>query len=208
MVRMGKTDVRMIRTTLLAIAATACFAASPVSAQGISNTVYVGGSIPLQVPVTATIGGRCQFGGTGPDGVYDAGRIDEAAWSNDFDFAIECNIASRVAVESANGGLATAQSVTDPGYLTLAPYTVGLNLQGTADTAAASCDVESLAANAAAPCSFRGPASTLDGLRLPGAASNETGTYLRVSAPPYAGPGTLVAGNYTDTLTVTISAEP
>lgn len=200
--------MRIIWTTLLAVAATAFFAASPLSAQGLSNTVYVGGSIPLQVPVTATIGGRCQFGGAGPDGVYDAGNIDSTAWSNDFDFAIECNIASRVAVVSANGGLSTAQAVSDPGYLTLAPYTVDLNLQGTADTAAASCDVGSLAANAAAPCSFRGPASTLDGLRLPGAASNEAGTYLRVSAPPFAGPGTLVAGNYTDTLTVTISAAP
>lgn len=184
--------------------------ALPAHAQ-LSPTVYEGGAgIPLTIPVKASVGGRCEFKtGAAPTGSFDAGFIDEQAWQHDFQFTIECNTASRVAVVSQNGGLKAPVSVSDPGYLALAPYTVLLNLDGDTTSASHSCTVDSLSATAGSPCSFRGPASTTSGLRLTGPSVNQTDSYLRVSAPAYAGPGTLVASSaYADTLTITIAAAP
>lgn len=190
--------------------ATAVFAAvlaAPLAAQGISPTIYVGGSIPMSVPVTASVGGVCGFGGDVPHGSFDAGAIDTTAWTHDFNFEIDCNVASRVAVVSTNGGLKTPGTIADPGYVGLAPYTVALNLVGNTVTIGGSCDVATLLALAGMPCSFLGPASAAQGLRLAGPSQNQI-SYVRVSAPAYAGPGILVSGSYGDTLTVTIAAAP
>lgn len=193
----------------LTILLAALMAPTGAMAQGLSPTVYVGQSIPLTIPVTASVGGRCQFAAGGvPQGSYDAGSIDTTAWSHDFDFRIDCNTASRVAVVSLNGGLKAATAALDSGYAALAPYTVLINLQGNSQAINADCAVATLAASSGTACGFRGPASTTTGLRLPGASSSQTGSYLRVSAPAYPGPAILVAGAYADTLTVTIAASP
>jgi hypothetical protein len=201
-------DLRIFLSRLLL--PIALFAAgSAASAQGLSQTVYVGGDISLPVPVTASVGGICAFAtGEAPAGSYDAGAIDTTAWTHDFEFTIECNTASRVAVVSANGGLKNATSVTDLGYANLAPYTVALNLDGDATSASASCAAATLLATASSPCSFLGPASTTAGLRLTGPSDDETDSYLRVSAPAYPGPDALITGNYSDTLIITIAAAP
>lgn len=193
----------------LLVALVTALAAAPASAQ-LSSTVYEGGSLPLTIPVTASVGGRCQFAtDAAPSGSYDAGAIDTGAWTHDFGFTIDCNTAARVAVVSLNGGLKVPGTITDPGYLGLAPYTVTLNLDGNTVDAGASCLVEALKATSAGPCSFRGPASTTAGLRLAGPSQNQTQSYLRVSAPAYTGPGTLISSNaYADTLTITIAAAP
>lgn len=200
--------MRRLLTALLG-ALVMAFVAAPASAQ-LSATVYEGNSLPLTIPVTASVGGRCQFATNGaPSGTYDAGAIDTAAWSHDFGFTIDCNTAARVAVVSLNGGLKAPVTVNEPGYLGLAPYTVALNLDGNTVDASDSCLVETLKATAASACSFRGPASTTAGLRLAGPSQNQTQSYLRVSAPAYAGPGTLVSSTaYADTLTITIAAAP
>lgn len=201
---MKSMSVRFLLAALVALFA----AAGPAHAQGLSPTVYVGGSIQLPIPVTASIGGRCQFAANGaPNGSYDAGAIDTTAWTHDFGFVIDCNIASRVAVVSNNGGLKTA-SPTTTGYTDLAPYTVQLTLQGDSTSVSDSCAVANLTASAATACNFRGPASTTNGLRLPGASQSQPGSYVRVSAPAYPGSDILVAGQYADTLVVTISAAP
>jgi hypothetical protein len=182
-------------------------AGSAASAQGLSQTIYVGNNIALPVPVTASVGGICAFAtGGAPSGSFDAGAIDTTAWTHDFEFTIECNTASRVAVVSANGGLKNPTSVTDPGYANLAPYTVALNLDGDTTTASASCAAANLLLLGS--CSFVGPASTTAGLPLTGPSEDETGSYLRVSAPAYAGADALITGNYADTLTITIAAAP
>ena len=96
---MKSMSVRFLLAALVALFA----AAGPAHAQGLSPTVYVGGSIQLPIPVTASIGGRCQFAANGaPSGSYDAGAIDTTAWTHDFGFVIDCNIASRVAVVSGS----------------------------------------------------------------------------------------------------------
>ncbi|TWH81198.1 hypothetical protein IQ25_03585 [Novosphingobium taihuense] len=172
-------------------------------------TAYVGGTpVMLTLPVTASVGGRCGFAvNNAPSGSFDAGLIDQAAWSNQFPFVLNCNGAARVAVTSANGGLRTAALPSEPGYTGLAPYTVQLGLVGAGGTSATGqCEASSLIAGASAPCSFIGPATQNQGLRITPSSQNLTGAYLQVSAPAYSGPGVLVQGAYSDTLTVTVSA--
>ncbi|MCX7284616.1 MAG: hypothetical protein NTX28_11345 [Novosphingobium sp.] len=172
-------------------------------------TAYAGGApISLTIPVTASVGGRCGFAaGAAPSGTFDAGAIDIAGWSGQFAFTLNCNGAARVAVVSANGGLRTALLPAEAGYLGLAPYSVKLNLVGAAgSTATQTCQVATLVSGASTPCTFVGTASQTNGLRIGPSSQNLVGSYLEVSAPPYAGPGILVQGTYTDTLTVTVSA--
>lgn len=172
-------------------------------------TAYVGGTpVTLNIPVTASVGGRCGFAtGAAPSGSFDAGAIDRTGWSGQFPFTLNCNGAARVAVASANGGLRTAPLPLEAGYLGLAPYSVKLNLVGSGGaTATSQCPVDTLAAGAAVPCTFFGPASQTAGLRIGPSSQNLSGSYLEVSAPAYQGPGVLVQGTYNDTLTVTVSA--
>lgn len=172
-------------------------------------TAYVGGApVLLTLPVTASVGGRCGFAvNNAPSGSFDAGQIDQSPWSNRFPFALNCNGAARVAVTSANGGLRTAILPTAPGYSGLAPYTVQLALVGAGGTTAAGqCEAATLTTGASAPCAFIGPTTQNQGLRIAPSSQNLTGAYLQVSAPAYAGPGVLVQGTYSDTLTVTVSA--
>lgn len=172
-------------------------------------TAYVGGApVTLVLPVTASVGGRCGFtANNAPTGSFDAGQIDQSGWSNRFPFMLNCNGAARVAVTSANGGLRTSILPASPGYSGLAPYTVQLALVGTGGTSASGqCEASTLVTGASAPCSFSGPASQSQGMRIAPSSQNLTGAYLQVSAPAYAGPDVLVQGTYSDTLTVTVSA--
>lgn len=189
-----------------AICPTAVFAQSTIP----GPTAYVGGApISLTLPVVASVGGRCGFAtGSAPSGSFDAGQIDQAGWTNQFPFTLNCNGAARVAVTSGNGGLRAAVQPTEPGYTGIAPYTVSLNLvgSGTNNNVNAQCAVATLVATASSPCSFIGPATQNQGLRIAPSSQNLTGAYLQVSAPAYAGPDILVQGTYSDTLTVTVSA--
>lgn len=171
------------------------------------TTAVAGGSpghIDLAIPVTASVANRCGFtiGGT-----FAASDIN-AGFSHDFVIVLQCNVASRMGVVSTNGGLLAAVGEPPQGFARLAPYRATLNLVGDTGvtTVNAVCDVATLTADAAAPCSFRGPASPSQGLRLSGPSRGTVGSYLRVSAVPYAGAGTLVASStYADTLIVTLS---
>ena len=197
------------RGSLLAIIATIGFLPHVAGAQ----TVYaagqpgvVGGNRQLPVMVTASVGGHCGFAtGSAPSGSYSQSNFDVTGLNHDFSFALDCTGPSRVAVVSTNGGLLTSGAVPI-GYTTVAPYTVTLNLVGSTATASGSCAVATLTASAGAPCAFRGPVSASQGLLLNSTSVNQPGTYLRVTAPAYAGSSALVGGTYTDTLTVTVSA--
>ena len=196
------------RLVLLALAAAcaAFAAAAPASAQ---QTAYAGGNpIVLSVPVTASVGGRCGFtDGAAPTGSYRQENFDRQGLSNSFAFSLNCTGASRVAVVSSNGGLvSTAAAPT--GYTNRAAYDVTLNLVASdgKTTANATCAAATLTASGG--CTFRGPASTAQGLRLAAASVNQAGSYLRVSAPPVTTGSQLVEGTYNDTLTITLSVAP
>jgi len=164
--------------------------------------------IVLSIPVTASVGGRCGFadGGT-PSGSYNQINFDETGLLHDFSFVLNCTGPSRVAVVSQNGGLLTT-GTAPTGYTVRAPYDVSLHLvaNGGGTTADATCAASTLPTGST--CSFLGPASSAQGLRLSAASTLQAGSYLRVSAPPYSGASALMNGTYSDVLTVTLSASP
>jgi hypothetical protein len=157
----------------------------------------------VTIQVTATVTGSCGFAPV-PLTPIAVPNVDLAFNNVDSTFGLNCNGASNVAVVSQNGGMLNSGTAPS-GYANLAPYDVALHLAGDGGLAAdGSCAVATLTASAGSPCSFRGPATTSQGLKLNGPATNRTGSYLRISAPVH--PVTLIAGAYTDVLTVTVSA--
>lgn len=169
--------------------------------QGAVNTIEVG------VEVRASVTGRCGFATSGaPSGAIDQADFDLKGFSRDFAIQLNCTGASRIAVSSLNGGMVN-QAAGGLGYQTKAPYRVALYVVADNGTnASASCDAATLAAGGA--CSFAGAATSAQGLRLAGASTRVNGSYLRISAPAYAGSDTLVSGRYADTLSVTVSVSP
>lgn len=190
--------------------ALAAGAALPASAQ---TTAYAPGqgatgptNIPLSIPVTASVGGRCGFAdGLAPSGNFNQPDFDVVGLDFTVPFTLECTGPSRVAVVSTNGGLKTAATPA-PGYAALAPYNVTLNLAGSNLTATATCSADTLTTGST--CGFLGPATTTRGLRLAASSLNQSGTSMRITAAPYTNPAQLVQGTYSDTLIVTISASP
>lgn len=169
--------------------------------QGAVNSVEVG------VEVRASVRSRCGFAtGGAPSGSIDQADFDQSGFAKDFAIQLNCTGASRIAVASANGGMATATAGAS-GYATTAPYQVALKMVADNGTSAsASCDATALTAGG--NCSFAGAAGIATGLRLAAASTKVNGSYLRVSAPSYSGSAPLVAGRYSDTLTITVSVAP
>lgn len=158
-------------------------------------------SVQLTIPVTASVRATCGFA-TAPNGSHDEPNFDDHAWSYDFGFTIDCSTASRIAVVSSNGALRTP-GTAPAGYTTSAPYNVTLNVVQNAGVATGTCAVANLTSGGG--CAFVGPASATQGLPV-AVSQNQSGSYLRVSAPVYAGAAVLVASTgYADTLTVTLS---
>jgi hypothetical protein len=197
-----------IKVLLLAMATLAGAIATPASAQA---TAYAAGQgavnrIEVGIDVRASVRDRCGFATDGaPNGAIDQANFDSTGMSRDFAIRLNCSSASRVAVSSLNGGLAPAE--TAPGFASRAPYDVTLVLVGdNGTTATAACAAGVLTSGGT--CAFAGAASTATGLRLSAASTKANGSYLRVSAPPYTGSQPLLAGSYSDTLTITISIAP
>lgn|SRR5690606_2460148 len=211
-IRLGPANaVRMmtvIRFLVLAIAAVAGASAVPAQAhvtayaagQGALNRIEVG------IDVRASVQARCGFAEGGvPSGSVNQADFDTKGISKDFAIRLNCSGASRVAIRSQNGSLAHSSEV--PGYASSAPYNVQLRLAGDDGTVAtATCDAASL--SGAGACAFSGTAGHATGLRLGAASTKDNGSYLRVSAPAYSGTQPLLAGDYSDTLTVTVSIAP
>jgi hypothetical protein len=182
---------------------------SAVQAQT-SGSAVIGGSPPeatLSVTVRASVGASCAFVvGNAPAGTYSVGDV-EGAYSIDVPFSLRCNSPSRVGVVSDNGGLLAAGIPAVPtGYARLAPYQITLRLAGLlGSTAQETCQSPTLTASASG-CTFRGPATSTRGLRLPAPSLGTAGSFLRISSPGYSEPGILIASDaYADRLTVTIS---
>lgn len=182
--------------------------AFPATAQIAGETTYYAPNPRvISVPVIATVGGHCGFAaGAAPSGTFNIGEVDGPTWTVNVPFTLDCTGPSRVAVVSASGGMFNTTAVSASGYGNLAPYDVTLNLVGSTSTANQSCAVSTLTATAGAPCTFRGPVSTTQGLFLNNPSVGLMGTYLQATAPVYPGTPVLIEGSYSDTLTVTVSA--
>ena len=204
--------------------------ASSAQAQSAGTAYAAGYAAPYNAPntitlapirVLASVGGRCGFAaGDAPNGSVNAPALDTVGFDTTFPFKLDCTGAFRVGVVSLNGGLLTGSAVP-AGYGNKAPYDVQLNLQSDlGEKATSACQAAQLfAANNAATCTaqyltggtnFSGAASTTRGFRVNGAATLAAATIqtIRVKANAYAGPDILTAGNYSDTLTVTVSTAP
>lgn len=191
---------------LLANGYSAVIAASivPTCASFAQGTATYGGArdrVEIQVPVTASISGRCGFSSL-PSSSVQLGNLEDG-FSREIPFILNCNTPMRMAVLSRNGGL-EAPVKPMAGRVNRLDYTVTLHLVGTGGTTAvASCEASSLAASSTASCDFRGTASATRGLRLPNGSRREEGSYLRIAAP--ATPGLVASDAYTDTLALTLS---
>lgn len=190
------------------VAMTLCVVAAPAFAQ---VTAYAAGegavnSVTVAIDVRASVRDRCGFAtGGAPSGTIDQANFDQTGFTKDFAITLNCTGASRIAVSSRNGGLATDTSA--PGYASVAPYQVELRMVGDNGTAASgSCAAATL--GTAGGCGFSGTAGASNGLRLAAASTRANGSYLRVRADAYAGATPLLAGRYADTLTVTVSVTP
>lgn len=197
-----------IRFLVVVLAVLAGFTALPAHAQA---TAYATGQgalnrIEVGIDVRASVRDRCGFAESGaPSGSLDQPDFDATGLSKQFSIRLNCSGASRVAVSSRNGGLANGLEVE--GYASKAAYDVELRLAGdNGTTSAATCS--STALGQAGACAFAGAASIGAGLRLGAPSTRDNGSYLRISAPPYAGAQPLLAGDYADTLTITVSVAP
>lgn len=163
-------------------------------------------SVQFKLDVLASVGGRCGFAaGQTPGGTIQAGAIDESGWTGDAVFVPECSALWRIAVSSLNGALKSDATTSVQGFADRAPYSVALHVVHDTGTIDRSCPVDQIGpAGVAGQCDFRGTASAANGLQVP-RAYDKLGSYLRASAPVYAGTSRLVAGTYSDTLTITIS---
>lgn len=164
-------------------------------------------SVQFKLDVLASVGGRCGFASGGvPNGSIDAGEIDVALWNGQVAFMPSCTAQWRIAVSSLNGALKSDTPTGGaPGFTDVAPYTVSLHVVHDTGSIDRDCPVDQIAASlGSSPCAFRGTASASNGLQVP-RAFNQPGSYIAAGAPAYTGTSKLVAGNYTDTLTVTIS---
>lgn len=191
----------------LALMATCLVDCSAVAVQAQSVTAAYGGSpasLSFAIPITASVTSRCGFAAA-PSGTFNAGAIDRASWSNDFAFTLDCNGPSRIAIVSSNAGLKADLPQPVPGFANLAPYSVAVSIARNGGTTIASCAAAQLAADAGSACPLAGTASATQGLLIPAGSSGLPGSFMRVSAPAYAGSNVLVSGSYTDTLTVTIA---
>lgn len=168
--------------------------------------VYAGpANAVINIDVKASVGGTCGFATNGaPTGTVNAGAIDTTAWSAQVPFTAECTAPWRIAVSSQNGALKNA-TVPQSGYANVAPYDVALSVNSDGGTVTGTCPVAQLdQALPSSPCTFKGTASTTNGLQVP-RSYDLPNSYIQLSAPAYPGSDILVSGTYNDTLVVTVS---
>jgi len=205
---MRQSPMPLFRLLFITLAALVGLSAMPAAAQ---VTAYASGQgavnrVEVGIDVRASVRDRCGFASAGaPSGTLEQAEFDRTGLLKDFALRLNCSGASRVAVTSRNGAL--VQDATVAGFSSSAPYEVQLRLAADNGTVATqSCDAATL--RTAGTCTLSGTASGSAGLKLGAASTGNNGSYLRISAPPYAGSQPLLAGDYSDTLTITVSVAP
>ncbi len=158
----------------------------------------------INIDVKASVGGTCGFATNGAPTASFSGLPIEAGWTRQVAFTAECTAPWRIAVSSLNGALKNTATVP-AGYTNKAAYDVALNVASDSGPVTGNCPVAQLdQAAGSTPCSFEGTASTSNGLQV-SRSFDLTGSYIQMTAPAYTGSAVLYSGNYSDTLTVTVS---
>lgn len=158
----------------------------------------------INIDVKASVGGTCGFATNGAPNASFTGLPIEAGWTRQVPFTAECTAPWRIAVSSLNGALKNAATVP-VGYTNKAAYDVALNVASDGGTVTGTCPVAQIdQALGSSPCNFKGTASTTNGLQVL-RSFGLAGSFIQMTAPAYSGSDVLYSGNYSDTLTVTVS---
>ncbi len=158
----------------------------------------------IPIDVKASVGGTCGFATNGAPTASFTGLPIEAGWTRQVAFTAECTAPWRIAVSSLNGALKNTATVS-VGYTNKAAYDVALNVASDSGTVTGTCPVAQIdQALGSSSCNFKGTASTTNGLQVP-RSFDLSGSYIQMTAPAYTGSDVLYSGNYSDTLTVTVS---
>lgn len=158
----------------------------------------------ININVKASVGGTCGFATNGAPNASFTGLPIEAGWTRQVPFTAECTAPWRIAVSSQNGALKNTATVP-VGYTNKAAYDVALNVASDSGPVTGTCPVAQLdQALGSSVCNFKGTASTTNGLQV-SRSFDLSGSYIQMTAPAYTGSDVLYSGNYSDTLTVTVS---
>ena len=184
-----------ILTVIFMSLSTAAFADQPPN--------VVGASTVLKLSLVGRIRSHCGFAAMPPSSA-NLNDLSQGG-SLELDFKLDCNSGFAVGVSSSNGGLKrTGEDIGVSGFVTALDYDIGLAYQTDLGTVSAHCPASSLSAGSPT-CTFYS-ASASQGLSSgDGVAVDEPGSLtLRWQPPSHA---RLVAGNYKDTITITVGAQ-
>ena len=164
-----------------------------------SPTTQVGDPQAVTIDVTGTVAERCGFS-TPPTSQAALGDLTSPGTLS-LPFTVDCNTPFRIRAMSSNGGLKT-HSPGAAGFTNTLDYNLQLQLSTDAGALSATCDAGALAGGGG-DCAYYGNCAG-QGL------SSGEGVALKAPAalkfdwtPP---PKRLVAGTYTDTVTIVVEA--
>ncbi len=166
-------------------------------------------NIVLSVPVTAQVGAACATTAL-PTTTVNLGALDQALPDTQVSLSIQCSGPFRMGLVSTNGGLKSA-ATAPTGFANLRDYSVALHIKDNAsvDHPSSTCVASLLTPTASASTcttNLRGPATSTGPNFLVSTASTGQASYLLISNAPL-GSGVLVgASDYSDTLTITLTA--
>jgi hypothetical protein len=165
----------------------------------------IGTSTVLKLSLIGHIRSHCGFAAMPPS----AANLDDLTQhgSLELDFSLDCNSGFAVKVSSANGGLkrvTVGNDVRVNGFATSLDYDIGLAYQTDLGTVSGHCPASSLVAGSQT-CTFNNAQTARGRSGCGGVAQNMPGSLTLTWQPP--SHTRLIAGNYKDTITITVGAQ-
>jgi hypothetical protein len=193
------------RSRILTVIVASFFASATAFADQPPNVI--GASAVLKLSLVGHIRSHCGFASMPPSSA-NLNDLTQGG-SLELDFKLDCNAGFAVAVASSNGGLKRVSSpgsddIHVDGFATALDYDVGLAYQTDLGTVAAHCPASSLSAGSPT-CAFYGAGAGHGLSSGDGVAVDAPGSLTLKWQPP--AHTRLVAGNYKDTITITVGAQ-
>lgn len=186
---------------LTVILVTALFSSGAAFADQPPNVI--GASTVLKLALVGHIQSHCGFAAM-PPSTANLNDLTQGG-SLELDFKLDCNSGFAIGVASSNGGLKRAgEDVHVNGFATSLDYDVGLAYQTDLGTVSGHCAASSLSAGSPT-CGFYGVGMAQGLCSGDGVADDAPGSLTLTWQPP--SHAKLVAGNYKDTITITVVAQ-
>jgi hypothetical protein len=165
----------------------------------------IGTSTVLKLSLVGHIRSHCGFAAMPPS----AANLNDLTQGGSLklDFKLDCNSDFAVRVSSTNGGLrwvTTGGDVHVNGFATSLDYDIGLAYQTDLGTVSGHCPASGLVAGSQT-CTFNDAQTAQGHASCGGIAQNMPGSLTLTWQPP--SHARLVAGNYKDTITITVGAQ-